>query len=430
MDPGGGDRVVSAARTGRRGKPLALLGVLLAAWVAGRALFWQSPFAPSDALLAAGEPDAGIAADAAAPASLASQKAASGQAAPGQVAAGQAAPGQDAPTRLSPRLARERAEAGRIPLSPRATPGGPLIAPALRGRTPALRPGSAASLAHTRLFEAAMRASFTRAAYADTRTAGPYGVGTGEQPPPFAPPEASPSTPPVAARERRAAAPPDRWSLDAWLFWREGSDAAPISQGRVPIYGASQAGANLQWRARPSSPHDPRVYARAYRALVSRGESEVALGASARPLPGLPVRVMGEVRVTDGPFATELRPGAFAVTELAPQRLPLAFSLEAYAQAGYVGGNAGTAFADGQVALTREVARFDAGPMGPARFSLGGGAWGGAQEGASRLDVGPTMRLDLKVGEVPARVSVDWRERVGGDAAPSSGVAATVSTRF
>ncbi|KEO93321.1 hypothetical protein EH32_11415 [Erythrobacter litoralis] len=249
-------------------------------------------------------------------------------------------------------------------------------------------------------------------------------------PPPFAPPRAAATATSAPPGPASSPAPADRWSLDGWAFLREGSDAAPISQGRVPIYGASQIGANLQWRARPSSPYDPRVYARAYRALVTQGENELAIGASARPLPSVPIRFAGELRVTDGPFATELRPSAFAVTELAPVRLPFDLALEAYAQAGYVGGEAATAFADGQVALTREVLRWSSSPDNPIRLSIGGGAWGGAQEGANRVDIGPTMRLDLKVGEVPARVSIDWRERVGGDAAPASGVAATVSTRF
>jgi hypothetical protein len=40
------------------------------------------------------------------------------------------------------------------------------------------------------------------------------------------------------------------------------------------------------------------------------------------------------------------------------------------------------------------------------------------------------MRVDLTIGEVPARISLDWRERVAGDAAPDSGIAATISTRF
>ncbi len=64
------------------------------------------------------------------------------------------------------------------------------------------------------------------------------------------------------------------------------------------------------------------------------------------------------------------------------------------------------------------------------RLSLGAGAWGGAQDGAHRVDVGPTMRLDVTLGAVPARVLLDWRERVEGDAGPGSGAAVTLSTRF
>jgi hypothetical protein len=66
----------------------------------------------------------------------------------------------------------------------------------------------------------------------------------------------------------------------------------------------------------------------------------------------------------------------------------------------------------------------------PLALSLGAAAWGGAQEGAARLDLGPTLRLDLTVGQVPARVSLDWRQRVASDASPGSGVAATVSAGF
>lgn len=46
-------------------------------------------------------------------------------------------------------------------------------------------------------------------------------------------PAASTDTPAPPAK------PPGRWSLDYWSFYRQGSEAAPVSQGRVPIYGAS-----------------------------------------------------------------------------------------------------------------------------------------------------------------------------------------------
>ncbi|TRD10798.1 hypothetical protein FGU71_02215 [Erythrobacter insulae] len=235
----------------------------------------------------------------------------------------------------------------------------------------------------------------------------------------------TPIAPPIQGRSK-----PGRWSFDTWGFWRAGSSSTAISQGRVPIYGASQIGANLQYRINPSSLRDPRIYARAYRAMVDNGESELAAGASARPIGAVPVRLAAEWRVTQTRFSTNVRPAVMAITELPPQKLPANFQLEAYGGAGYVGGEGATAFADGQAAVTRKLVNFSGPADTNARLSLGAGAWGGAQEGAARMDVGPTMRLDLTLGEVPARLSIDWRERVGGDASPGSGVAATLSTRF
>ncbi|MEQ8412476.1 MAG: hypothetical protein RIB52_13090 [Erythrobacter sp.] len=400
---------------------------MLGVWVAGRAAFWESPLVGPD-----GDPSAKLVGTSASqpgstrpgPEQGGTERAGQARRAPPMDGRGLAA--QDAARDAARDAAKKETSASFDPFAPghRAVRG-------RGGRRPAQSP-SGSWLAHQHLFAAAMRATFTPAAFARPVAR------ADSDPPPFAPPGSAQATSPAGLpsteRSRASAAPsgprPDRWSLDAWAFWREGSASAPVSQGRVPIYGASQIGANLQWRARPSSPHDPRAYARAYRALVEGGESELALGVSARPLPRLPVRVGAEMRAIDGPFATELRPGVLAVTEFAPVRLPYDLALEAYAQGGYVGGEAATAFADGQIAVTRQVARFGSGPAGPMRLSIGAGAWGGAQQGSRRVDIGPTMRLDLNVGEVPARVSVDWRERVGGDAAPASGVAATLSTRF
>lgn len=239
-------------------------------------------------------------------------------------------------------------------------------------------------------------------------------------PPPFLPP----------ALPLPVTAPPGRWSLDGWAFWRQGSSAAPVSQGRVPVYGASQAGAVLQYRIAPASGHDPRLYARAYRALVTLGENEIAAGASLRPLARLPVRVAGEVRYTDAAAFSTFRPAAYAVTELAPLRLPFGAQGEVYAQGGWVGGPGSTAFADAQASVTRSLPVVAHLTDERLRLSLGAGAWGGAQKGAQRADIGPTLRLDTRIGKVPTRIAVDWRLRVAGDAAPGSGVAVTVSAGF
>ena len=222
----------------------------------------------------------------------------------------------------------------------------------------------------------------------------------------------------------------DRWSLGAWAFFREGSRAAPISEGRVPVYGASQIGSTLQYRVAPSSGRDPRLYLRAYRALIERPESEIAMGFSARPMRRLPLRLAAELRATDNSFESDARPAVYAITEIPPIALPLGASAEIYTGGGYVGGEADTSFIDGQVSVVRKLTSFDLRKADDVRISLGAGAWGGAQRGANRLDVGPTMRVDLSLGTVPARVSIDYRERVSGDAAPVSGLAATVSTQF
>ena len=229
---------------------------------------------------------------------------------------------------------------------------------------------------------------------------------------------ASPRTPP---RQDRF----DQWSLDSWVLWREGSNGALVSAGRLPTYGASQAGAVLRYRLDPQSGRDPSAYMRVYKALIDNGESEVALGASVRPIANLPLRAHAELRATRFSNDTDLRPSAFVTTELPPMSLPLRARAELYAQGGYVAGDESTAFVDAQLHLLRDVKQFDLG-----RLSVGAASWGGAQRGAERVDVGPSARLDLTLGEIPARISLDYRERIAGDAEPASGVAVTLSTRF
>lgn len=186
----------------------------------------------------------------------------------------------------------------------------------------------------------------------------------------------------------------------------------------------------LQYRLARSSRLDPRLCLRAYQALIEGGERELALGASLRPLSRVPLRLAAEARYTETMFGTEIRPAAYAVTELNPIRLPLGTRLEAYGQAGWVGGAAATPFADGQAVVIRDLPFVGRLSRDALRMSFGAGVWGGAQEDAQRLDIGPSLRFDVRVGKVPARVSVDWRQRVAGDAAPRSGVAATISAGF
>ncbi|WP_181815653.1 hypothetical protein [Alteripontixanthobacter maritimus] len=223
----------------------------------------------------------------------------------------------------------------------------------------------------------------------------------------------------------------DRWSLDSWLFVRQGSGGVGSAQAGpgMGAYGGSQAGAVLRYRLRPNSRFRPAFYARATSALGTAADFddriEAAGGLSLRPLPSLPLAAYAEARVSRIAGQTELRPAAFVVTELAPQSLPLGMTAETYGQAGYVGGAFATAFADGQVRVTGDAASFDLG-----KLRAGAGAWGGAQKGAYRIDIGPTAHLDMRLGGAAARIAASYRVRVAGDAVPDTGAAITLSTSF
>lgn len=235
-----------------------------------------------------------------------------------------------------------------------------------------------------------------------------------------------PWMPPASAFLAVAPDPDPRWSADAWLLLRSGGAASPAGGLAPAAYGASQTGAVVRYRLAPDSAHRPALHLRGSAALDGSHEREAALGLSARPIAELPLVVATEARINGQPAGTRLRPAAFAYTELPPFALPLGVRAEVYGQAGYVGGSNASAFVDGQVRLDRAVLR-----VGRGELRAGGGAWGGAQKGAGRLDFGPTATIGVPVdGGGGARLGFDWRFRVAGNAAPSSGPALTLSAGF
>lgn len=241
----------------------------------------------------------------------------------------------------------------------------------------------------------------------------------------------APVQPPRAA-PTRAARPPSRWTADDWLLLRPGGNGFNLPGAGLPganlpsgAYGASQAGAVLRYRLVPESGHRPMLYLRASSALQRPRGEEAALGLALRPLPKVPLALMGEARITRTASGNVLRPAAALVSELPPQQLPLGVRGEAYVQAGWVGGKDHTAFVDGQARAEKSIAN-----LGKFTLRAGGGAWGGAQRGASRLDLGPTATLAVPLGGANGRISADWRFRVAGDAAPGSGPALTLSAGF
>jgi hypothetical protein len=377
-------------RASYRGQPLVALLLILGGWVAMRVMVWDAAAAMADAstpfsaqVVTAGEPPAIAAAVAPAP-SLSTEatpfaKDASDPAAPARPLAGMQAHRAKAPspqrrTRYSP----------------------PPAAPSPVEQAQATAEDRILSMAAlTRLpLPARLVAALA-----------PHGAET-------------PASP-AAHRD-------PRWSGDAWLLLRRGGNVSTVSGFLPATYGASQAGAVLRYRLAPTSEHRPSLYLRGSAALNGSNEREAALGLSARPLAHVPLVLAAEARINSQPGATRLRPAAFAYTELPPFALPYGALAELYAQAGYVGGNFASAFVDGQLRLDRRFAR-----VGDGELRVGGGLWGGAQKGASRLDVGPAVTLGIPLGGAAgARLEADWRFRAAGNAAPASGPALTLSAGF
>jgi hypothetical protein len=214
-----------------------------------------------------------------------------------------------------------------------------------------------------------------------------------------------------------AAAAHTRWSGDAWLLLRGGANrAAGFGVGQL---GGSQAGVRVAYalgKARRVA-----VFGRLDTPLHGPGR-EAALGVEWRPT-SAPVRLVAETRLPlDG---GAVAPAVGAVGGLPPTPVGAGFRLEAYGQAGAIDRDGVSGFADGAARATHRLAT-----IGPVLADLGAGAWGAAQRGAARLDIGPTIGAAFRVGRLPARLTVDWRQRVAGDARPGSGVAVSLGADF
>lgn len=393
-----------STREASRGQPLLVLAVILGAWLVGRALLWGPPFPLREALPAAiAHNDMGDA-----------------------VAAFGVTSPEEGP---APRGSQEEWRAPATLHSPILDPSAALLAiaapPPVEWRSDGTARRRDAPIAR----RAAGHQMLLAAAFASRNL--PPELGRADEgkkghaayiPP--APRVAVADRPLLGTAPVSRAARERRFSGDAWALWREGS-AAPAAPG-ISAYGRSQAGAVLRYRLLPGHSFLPTAYARVTRTLEGPRQSELAAGLSLRPLPAVPVSVAAEARVSETAAGREVRPAAFAVTQLPPVSLPMDLRGEAYVQAGYVGGRFETAFVDGQARIDRRLMRLG----DDEEVRAGVGAWGGAQKGAARLDVGPTASVAFRLGDAPSRIAVDYRLRVAGDAAPASGPAVTFSAGF
>jgi hypothetical protein len=210
-----------------------------------------------------------------------------------------------------------------------------------------------------------------------------------------------------------------RWQLGGFALLRDGGPL-PNQPGyglpgaaASPVLGGGQVGGSLAFVTDP--------YARRPLALVARtnvaadpkgvrGETaQLALGLRQTLLPGVSLSVERLIPLgaaTQGAFTARLAAG------VSWQRL------EAYGEAGVI--DTGQVYAGGQARA--RVVRF-----GPA--TLNAATWASVQTGSPdvwRVDVGPSLSAKVK----GIRIEADWRQRVGGNAAPGSGPVLTVSAGF
>jgi hypothetical protein len=212
---------------------------------------------------------------------------------------------------------------------------------------------------------------------------------------------------------RRLALPsePSRWTASAWLHGRGGEASALAPGGQL---GGSQAGTRIGYRPSPALLLTGRLSA----PLRGAGGAEGAVGVEWQPASSLPLRLLAERRQRLGregrsAWAATLYGGVGEVP------LPAGFRLEAYGQAGAVGARSRDLFAEGSAKVSAPLS---------SGLSLGAGIWGAAQPGASRLDIGPS--LNLRLPQMRASLSADWRFRAAGGAQPGSGPALTLWTDF
>lgn len=207
-----------------------------------------------------------------------------------------------------------------------------------------------------------------------------------------------------------------RWRASGWLVVRPGRGigAAPAASQ----IGGSQFGVRLRYALDRAD--RLAAYGRIAGPVQGRG-TETALGVEWQPT-ALPVRLTFEQRFgLDG-----MRGGpGIGVVAGTDRRLLGGMRLEGYGQAGMIVRAQVEPYADGALRVTVPAAR-----RHDAHLAIGMGAWGAAQRETQRLDLGPSIVAGLPIGPVHARLILDWRQRVMGNARPGSGVALTLASDF
>ena len=204
----------------------------------------------------------------------------------------------------------------------------------------------------------------------------------------------------------------DRLELTAWALLRGSPGPGNLATGGT--LGGSQVGARLTYKFTPS-------LAATLRSSSSVGGvryAEVAAGLRYKPMAWLPVAVTFERRQALNEWGGRSAFALFAEGGLYQTPVFGLANLDLYAQGGVVGFESRDLFFDGAATFSRQVWK---------NWSAGLGVWGGAQPGLYRVDAGPRVSMNVGRG---IRLHADYRQRLAGEAAPSSGPALTIAGDF
>lgn len=210
----------------------------------------------------------------------------------------------------------------------------------------------------------------------------------------------------------------DHWSLSAFAIYRPNSGPASLSP--TSQLGGSQFGFRAQRRLFQPSPNlTLSLNLRGSTPLKTSNGKEAGVGLAIRQTGRIPIELIVERRVAFDRGGRNAFAGLIA-TGFNDLPVVAGFNLNGYAQAGVVGLQKRDSFVDGALRLDRRIAS-----KGSLAIELGGGVWGAAQPGVSRVDIGPSAAIRFRIGSAGVRLGSEWRQRVSGDARPGSGPAIT-----
>ena len=204
----------------------------------------------------------------------------------------------------------------------------------------------------------------------------------------------------------------DRLQLTAWALLRGSPGPGALATGGT--LGGSQVGSRLTYNFTPS-------LSASLRSSGSVGGvryAEAAAGIRWKPLANVPVALTFERRQALNRWGGRSAFALFAEGGIYQSPVFGIGNLDLYAQGGVVGLKSRDYFFDGGATITRPVWK---------NLSAGLGVWGGVQPGLYRVDAGPRLTMNVRRG---IRLHADYRQRLAGEATPSSGPALTIAGDF